>query len=50
MSSYLDAFWSYFMPDLVLPEWLQVFVGIVLLTLFSKVIIAVCGVANLWKK
>lgn len=50
MSSYLEVFLSYFMPDVVLPDWLKVFIGIVLLTYFTKLIIAVCGVVNLWKR
>lgn len=44
MNSFLNDFLSYFMPDLLLPAWLQVLVGIICLTLFFKVIIAVIGV------
>lgn len=43
MNTYLDAFISYFMPDLVLPAWLQCFVAILVLTFFFKVILAVAG-------
>lgn len=43
MNTYLDAFLSYFFPDLVLPGWCQVFVGIICLTFFFKVILSVAG-------
>lgn len=43
MSSYLSEFLAYFMPDLSLPAWLQVFVGLICLTFFFKLILAVIG-------
>ena len=43
MNSYLDAFLSYFFPDLALPAWLECFVGILILVFFFKVILAIAG-------
>lgn len=43
MNSYLSEFLAYFMPDLTLPEWMQVYIGLICLFLFAKVILAVCG-------
>lgn len=43
MNTYLNTFLSYFFPDLVIPAWLQCFVGIILLIFFFKVILAVAG-------
>lgn len=43
MSSFLSDFLYYFFPDLALPAWLQVLVGIVCLTLFFKLILGVLG-------
>lgn len=39
MNTYLNDFLSWFFPTASLPDWLQVFVGVVLLTLFVKLII-----------
>lgn len=44
MSGFLNDFLAYFMPDLVLPAWCQVLVGIICLTFFFKVLLAVIGV------
>lgn len=44
MNGFLSDFLSYFFPDLVLPAWMQVIVGIVCLTYFFKFLLAVCGV------
>lgn len=46
MNTYLNEFLSYFFPDLVLPAWMQAFVGIVCLTFFFKLIFAVVGDKN----
>lgn len=43
MNSYLSEFLAYFMPDVTLPAWLQVFIGIICLTFFFKFILAVVG-------
>lgn len=44
MNTYLYEFLSYFFPDLLLPAWMQVFVGIICLTFFFKIIMVVLGV------
>lgn len=44
MTSFLSDFLSYFMPDLVLPAWAELFTGIICLTLFFKVLISAIGV------
>lgn len=46
MNGFLTDFLSYFMPDLTLPAWLQVVVGIICLTYFFKFILAVMGIFN----
>ena len=46
MNGYLSEFLSYFLPDLVLPAWMQAFIGIICLVLFFKVILAVVGIFN----
>ena len=46
MNSYLSEFLAYFMPDLVLPAWMQAFIGLICLFLFFKVILAVAGIFN----
>ena len=39
MNTYLSDFLDWFFPTADLPDWLQVFVGVVLLVLFVKLII-----------
>lgn len=42
MNTYLVDFLNYFFPDIgAAPEWLQVFVGTVLLVLFLKLILCI---------
>lgn len=43
MNSYLSEFLSYFFPDLILPGWMQAFMGFMCLILFFKVLMAAIG-------
>lgn len=43
MNSFLSDFLSYFLPDIVLPAWMQALVSIICLTFFFKLILAVAG-------
>lgn len=43
MNSFLSDFLSYFLPDITLPAWMQALVGIICLTFFFKLILAVAG-------
>ena len=43
MNGLLSDFLSYFLPDLVLPAWMQALVGIICLTYFFKFLLAVAG-------
>ena len=44
MNGFLRDFLAYFMPDLLLPAWMEVLVGIVCLTYFFKFLLAVMGI------
>lgn len=46
MNGFLLDFLSYFMPDIVLPAWMQALVGLVCLTFFFKFLLAIMGVFN----
>ena len=43
MNTFLNEFLAYFMPNIELPAWLQVFVGLVCLSFFFKLILGVIG-------
>lgn len=43
MNTFLNDFLSYFLPDLVLPAWMQALVAIVCLTYFFKFLLAIMG-------
>ena len=44
--SFLSDFLYYFMPDIVLPAWMEAFLGIILLTFFFKFLLAIMGIFN----
>lgn len=46
MNTYLNEFLSFFLPDLLLPAWMQAFVGIICLTFFFKLIFVAIGVVT----